>query len=210
MKTLVIGVFAAAIAAPALSGEVIFGVTGMKGQVGGDSYDTDPYLAEGGHALIVPEDNKQTGYGAFVGYIWDVGKEGGFMLGLKGKYENLGDVDSTEYQLFYRIVDGDRQYLVTSEEASETLQSGSVLFTGEQNIGRYVKFYFSVGPAVTDGDPSAAQEVGFNFRMGPSPVWLSLAYHGYAWIREDDNPYTSNEYTTNYYRAAAASLNFRF
>lgn len=208
-KRLALSVLAAAIAAPALSGEAVFGITGMKGKVGGDGYETDPYFSDGGYAYVIPEDNDMTGYGAFVGYIWDVGKEGGFLLGTKLKYESLGAVEAEERRLYSRVVNGQREYLVTTEDVSETIQSGSAMFVGEQNLGKYVKFFFAVGLGATDGDFGVSEEIGFNFRMGPSPVWLSLAYHGYAWVRESES-YYDDDYLTSSYRSVAASLNFRF
>ncbi len=87
------------------------------------------------------EDERVTGWRLEGGYIWDLGKPGGFHLGVVGAYNDFGKATIEEYYCS-----------VCKAELSVQAQALSVLLVIEQEIASWVDFVFKVGPSAVAYD----------------------------------------------------------
>ncbi len=164
------------------------------------------------------EDERSSGWRGELGYIWDLGKPGGFHLGVAGTYDNFGEVTREEH---FGV-----EYAKVSFEA----QAFSVLVVIEQELASWADFVFKVGPASVNYefeasylifDPSfpfgpygsesdSSTEIGGTMILGftffPTDfLAIELARQGTAFV---DSQYDEN----NAYAAGtwSASLQYRF
>ena len=84
----------------------------------------------------VVEDERVTGWRGEVGYIWDLGKTGGFQMGVAGTFNDFGKVSNTEQ-------DGPN-----TTDVSLDASALSVYFVIEQEMATWVDFVFKVGPSL--------------------------------------------------------------
>lgn len=206
MKNLALALLALTLATPSLGGDFVLGLSKTYGKIQGENYDDyDEWQVEYAYdrnSAFKYDDLKLDGYELSFGYIWDVGKEGGFELGMKAKAAKIGSLDKQELILWI-----DSRTIVYEEKAVD-LTGYMAMFVGEQNIGDFVKFYFAVGPGAVDGELGAASEIGFDFRLGRGPVWLGVSYYDYAWIQPGETTYDSDEVASVY--GGAVNLRCRF
>jgi hypothetical protein len=166
------------------------------------------------------EDERTNGWRAELGYIWDLGKPGGFHMGVAGTYDDFGKAK------------GDTQYFdafgprtLSGEVEARAL---SVLLVIEQEIVKWVDFVFKIGPAFVDYDRDAtdtwysggteikeplsesSSEVGASMALGftffPTDyLAIEVARQGMAFVTSDsdeDDAITAGTWS--------ASLQYRF
>jgi opacity protein-like surface antigen len=93
-----------------------------------------------GSFVRVIDDQRVSGWRGEAGYIWDIGKPGGFQLGVAGAYDDLGRASDTgEFQ-------GD-----TTDVRLEA-STWTAYFVIDQEIESWVDFIFKVGPSLVDYD----------------------------------------------------------
>jgi hypothetical protein len=161
------------------------------------------------------EDEKTTGWRGEFGYIWDLGKPGGFHLGIAGAYDNFGKAEIEENFGY--------EYARASFEA----QALSVMVVIEQELASWVDFVFKAGPASVnydigasyqfyypvggyygDSDSQSETELGgtmiIGFTFFPTDfLAIELARQGMAYIESDsDDRYGAGTWS--------ASLQYRF
>ena len=155
------------------------------------------------------EDERVTGWRLEGGYIWDLGKPGGFHLGVVGAYNDFGKATIEEYYCS-----------VCREELSVQAQALSVLLVIEQEIASWVDFVFKVGPAAVDyeieltgyyrgsessTEPGVTAVIGFTF-FPTEFLAIELASQGTAFVY--DYAYGGDEvYTAS---SLSLSLQYRF
>lgn len=122
------------------------------------------------------------------GYIWDIGKPGGFMLGVAGAYDNFGSI---------KVDDDDLPNVDWKVESSAI----TAYFVGQQEIAEWVDFSFKIGPSIIynklevnisnwsgDGDGTyggVGSMIGFTFY--PSEQFaIELASHSVAFVDNSD------------------------
>ena len=160
------------------------------------------------------EDERVTGWRLEGGYIWDLGKPGGFHLGVVGAYNDFGKATIEEYYCS-----------VCREELSVQAQALSVLLVIEQEIASWVDFVFKVGPSAVAYDvdwtdyyiggyyqdsesstePGVTAVIGFTF-FPTEFLAIELASQGTAFVY--DYAYGGDEvYTAS---SLSLSLQYRF
>ena len=155
------------------------------------------------------EDERVTGWRLEGGYIWDLGKPGGFHLGVVGAYNDFGKATIEEYYCS-----------VCRVELSVQAQALSVLLVIEQEIASWVDFVFKVGPAAVDyeieltgyyqdsessTEPGVTAVIGFTF-FPTEFLAIELASQGTAFVY--DYAYGGDEvYTAS---SLSLSLQYRF
>jgi len=172
MKKIALTIAVASTLSVAQADDITLGIGKTWNRVEGDRFDEAVYLDEDGEFKRYT-DKSLDGSDITAGYIWDVGKQGGFHLGLKGKYSDLGTLDREVWRNGWAKDD-------------EDYQGGALLFVGEQDIGRFVKFWFAIGPGVVNSEGAVADELGFNFRLGSGPVWLGVSYNEWGWQKDGE------------------------
>lgn len=109
------------------------------GWYAGIGISTNAYRSNDSSSFVrVVEDEQTTGWRAEFGHIWDLGKAGGFQIGVAGAYDDLGKVSASEQN-------GDRNTDVSIEASALT-----AYFVIDQEIASWVDFVFKVGPSVID------------------------------------------------------------
>jgi len=160
------------------------------------------------------EDERVTGWRLEGGYIWDLGKPGGFHLGVVGAYNDFGKATIGDYWA----------------ELSVQAQALSVLLVIEQEIAPWVDFVFKVGPAAvryevdyeywnyayypygpylqyseSSTEPGATAVIGFTF-FPTEFLAIELASQGTAFVYDyasgGDEVYTAS--------SLSLSLQYRF
>lgn len=103
------------------------------------------------------EDERATGWRAEIGYIWDLGKPGGFHLGVAGTYDNTGKAERKE------SIPG------VSATASVEATAVAVQLVIEQEMASWADFIFKVGPT------------SINYKVkGSAECYLSSCYPYYG------------------------------
>ena len=185
-------------------------------------------LLRGGYADSVSrvndafEGEAANGWRAEVGYIWDIGKPGGFHLGLSGAYDNFGKLKGQTNPYFS----------IPAQDLELEGQAFSVYFVGEQQLARWCHFVFKVGPTIVSSDlESSAVSSPFSssdsetdagvgaviaFTFFPiEQLAIELANQGHVYIYESDRTNTYNYYDNTDYDGAgfgnlSLSLQYRF
>ena len=88
--------------------------------------------------ISVVDDQRVTGWQGEVGHIWDLGKPGGFQMGVSGVYNRLGEVSDSERR-------GDSLQAVSFDASALT-----AYLVIQQVLAPWVDFVFKVGPSLVD------------------------------------------------------------
>jgi hypothetical protein len=170
------------------------------------------------------EDETSNGWRAEVGYIWDIGKPGGFHMGVSGAYDDFGKLKGRTNPFFN----------IPAMDLEIEGRAFSVYFVGEQQLARWCHFVFKVGPTVvstdlessivtssrssSDGqtDTGVGAVIAFTF-FPMEQLAIELASQGHVYVYESDRTNTNSSYyydNTDYDGAGfgnlALSLQYRF
>ena len=144
MKNILIGLTSLALAAPAWAEKA--------GPYIGVGITSNVYRSSDSDINEVFESEGTTGWRLEGGHIWDLGKPGGFHLGVVGAYNNFGQATAT----------GELEYFTFNADVEA--QAISALFVIEQEIVRWVDFVFKIGPAFVDYE---LRDTGYDYFYGP-------------------------------------------
>ena len=169
------------------------------------------------------DDERVTGGRAEVGYVWDLGKPGGFHLGVVGAYDGLGKVS------------GSTDNGINTVDVSLDASALSVYFLIEQEIASWVDFVFKVGPSlvdyrvksccsaisnktiIDDKETKGASAVVIGFTFFPTEnIGIELAGQAISWFTGDFRDVEDSDTFYDYVdslvtaRTLSASVQYRF
>ena len=167
------------------------------------------------------DDERVTGWRGEMGYVWDLGKPGGFHLGVTGAIDRLGEVS------------GEGQDGPNSVDVSLDATAFTVYFLIEQEIARWVDFVFKVGPSLVDYEVQScckaignddiideketrfggAAVIGFTF-FPTENIGIELAAQAISWytgdFRDVEDEDTFYDYLDSRVAARTLSASFQY
>lgn len=123
---------------------------GKPGLYLGAGITTNQYQFPSNHNPVFAFDDEwQTGWRAELGYIWDLGKAGGFQLGVAGTYNDLTKAENSRTWNASVPPDGDFPGFTIFGESKTTFdaQAFGVLLVIQQELLAWMDLAFKIGPA---------------------------------------------------------------
>lgn len=127
----------------------------------GAGVTTNTYKSQNDYFDDRVEDERATGWKVELGYIWDLGKPGGFHLGVAATYNDFGTIKAGENNPY--------SYYYPDTEIKFDANAFAVMVVLEQEIASWVDFVFKIGPASVDYQ---IEEPGYGYNKKDSATEL--------------------------------------